>query len=87
MVTTRRYKRATFASLEQHGEARALLYALGSQLVGDFASRAGQDAGLGWLEVERALREWPTLVVLDNMNRSSRRKPGQPTPAPSSRGC
>jgi tetratricopeptide (TPR) repeat protein len=67
LVLTRRFERAAFASLEKHGDARTLLFALGSQLVTDFASHAGHDVNRGWLEVERALRERRTLLVLDNM--------------------
>lgn len=67
LVETRRYEQVAFASLEHHGEARSLLYALGIQLVENYGLRAGQGEDRGLLEVERALRERRTLLVLDNM--------------------
>lgn len=81
LVATRRYERAAFASLEKHGDVRSLLLALGSQLVVDYISRAGMDEGRGWLEVERALRERRTLVVLDNMESVLPPEPTAPTEA------
>ena len=42
----------------------------------DYGSRAGPDEGRGWLEVERALRERRTLVVLDNMESVLPPEPG-----------
>lgn len=79
LVETRRYKRVVFASLESHGEAGPLLFALGDQLVVNFGSVAGQGDGRGWLEVERALRERPTVVVLDNMESVLPPEPGAAT--------
>ena len=76
LVLTRRYERAAFVSLEKAGDARSLLSAMGSQLVVDYESRVGQDPGRGWLEVERALRERRTLLVLDNMESVLPPEPG-----------
>jgi hypothetical protein len=76
LVATRRYERAAFVSLKKYGDAHALLFALGSQLVVGFVSAAGQDDTRGWLEVERALREWRTIVVLDNMESLLPPEPG-----------
>ena len=67
LVATRRFDRAAFVSLEEHTEDRAALYALGPQLVPNFASIAGQDEKQGWLEIERELGDQRTVIVLDNM--------------------
>jgi len=76
LVAIRRYERAAFVSLERDGDARSLLFALGSQLVPNFGSLAGQDEDRGWLHVERALKERMTLVVLDNMESVLPPEPG-----------
>lgn len=68
LVATRRFDHAAFASLDKNAEAHSVLYALGSQLVANFESLAGQDAHRAWLEVERALRERRTLLILDKMD-------------------
>jgi len=67
-VASGRGERAAFVSLEQHLDARAVLFALGEQLVPDFLTRAAQeDFELGIARLERALGERPTIVVLDNV--------------------
>ncbi len=81
LVATQRFDRAAFAALDRHGDARAVLHALGGQLVVDFASKAGQDAGRALLEVERALVERRTMVVLDNMESVLPPEPGAPAGA------
>jgi tetratricopeptide (TPR) repeat protein len=81
LVDTRRFERAAFASLEEHGDARALLHALGHQLVSEFESRAGQGEDRAWQEVERALRERRTLIVLDNLESVLAPEPGAPAGA------
>ena len=67
LVATRRFERAVFVSLEEHTDARKALYALGPQLVPNFASIAAQDEKQGWLELERELGDQRTVIVLDNM--------------------
>ncbi len=78
LVATGRFERAAFASLERHGDARAVLHQLGSQLVDDFAAKAGQEEERGWIEVERAIEERRTVVVLDNMESVLPPEPGAP---------
>ena len=71
LVETRRFERAAFVSLEEYSDARGVLIKLGQQLlpegekwhVGDSAEEFKQ----GRLEVERALRDRRTIIVLDNM--------------------
>ena len=67
LVATRRFHRAAFVSLEHQPDARAVLHALGDQLVANFASRAGQSDDAPWQLVERALLEQPAILVLDNL--------------------
>jgi len=67
LVATRRFKRAAFVSLERDDDARKALFSLGRQLVAGFVPQAGTDADRALLLVERALREQPTVIVLDNM--------------------
>lgn len=67
LVFTRRFKRAAFVRLDQHGDARKVLFAIGRQLVPNYLSRASQDPAIARQLVERALAEQSTLIVLDNM--------------------
>jgi hypothetical protein len=67
LVLTRRFERVAFVALDQSGEARKMLYAIGDQLVPNYASRAGQDQSLAWQLVERALGEERAVIVIDNM--------------------
>jgi hypothetical protein len=67
LVATGRYRRAAFVSLENAGDARTVLYALGDQLVPGFPSEARGDDARALQLVERALADRPTLLVLDNM--------------------
>jgi hypothetical protein len=66
LVASERFDCAAFVSLEQNGDGRAVLWAIGEQLVPDFVSRAGQEPARAEQFVERALRDHPTLIVLDN---------------------
>jgi hypothetical protein len=67
LAASRRFRRAAFASLEHINDARALVWKLGEQLVLDFAGQAKEDARREWQLVERALRDFPTLLVIDNV--------------------
>jgi tetratricopeptide (TPR) repeat protein len=67
LVFTRRFRRAAFVRLDQDGDARKVLYAIGAQLVPNYLSRAAQDAAQARQLVERALVEQATVIVLDNM--------------------
>jgi tetratricopeptide (TPR) repeat protein len=66
-VSTRRFARAAFTSVEQVTEARQVLFSIGDQLVPNFASRVGTDDVLGLQLLERALVEHETVVVIDNV--------------------
>jgi tetratricopeptide (TPR) repeat protein len=70
LVQTRRFERAAFVSLELYTDARGVLDGLGRQLLpeGDNWSVAQfSDLKQARLEVERALRDHPTIILLDNM--------------------
>ncbi|MCX6926197.1 MAG: CHAT domain-containing protein, partial [Verrucomicrobia bacterium] len=66
LVASQRFDRTAFVSLEQISDARAVLWVIGEQLVPDFLSRAGQERNKAEQFVERALRDHPTLIVVDN---------------------
>lgn len=65
-VRSQQIQRAAFVSVETHGNQRAVVDALGKQLVNDSFSAAG-DLDLAMQAIERALREQSTLLVIDNM--------------------
>ncbi|HMV40139.1 MAG TPA: AAA family ATPase, partial [Plasticicumulans sp.] len=68
MLRSQQIRRAAFVSVESHGHAQAVLDALGRQLVGDdYSVAAFADPDQATQPVERALREQPTLLVIDNM--------------------
>ncbi|MGI8816031.1 MAG: CHAT domain-containing protein, partial [Pseudonocardia sp.] len=67
LVRTARFGRAAFVSLEHHRDPRAVLDTLGHQLVGKHYSVAQYpDLDQALQPVERALRDDPTIVVIDN---------------------
>jgi tetratricopeptide (TPR) repeat protein len=66
MVRSQQMRRAAFVSVEKHGNHRAVADALGKQLVKKDFSAAG-DLEKPIQEIERALREQATLLVIDNM--------------------
>ncbi len=70
LVSTRRFERAAFVSLEQYTDARSMLDSLGRQLLpeGDkwsVAHYATLDEAQ--LHVDRALRDNATIIVVDNV--------------------
>jgi tetratricopeptide (TPR) repeat protein len=70
MVRTRRFQRAAFVSLEQYTDARRVLDSLGRQLLLEGESwSVALDVELkqALQPIERALRDHPTIIVLDNM--------------------
>ena len=82
LVSTGRFRRAAFVSLEKSGAATSVLSAVGEQLMGPiFLSDAGQGEELAWQLVERALNEQPTLLMLDNMESVLRPAAGSPAEA------
>ncbi|MDQ2706811.1 MAG: tetratricopeptide repeat protein [Actinomycetota bacterium] len=67
LVRTARFGRAGFVSLEHHRDPRAVLDTLGHQLLGTSYSVAQYpDLDQALQPVERALRDDPTIVVIDN---------------------
>lgn len=66
LVRSQQVHRAAFVSVETHGSPRAVVDALGRQLVTkDFTAAGELDEAIQ--QLERTLREQPTLLVLDNM--------------------
>jgi tetratricopeptide (TPR) repeat protein len=66
MVRSQQMHRAAFVSVETHGNQRAVVDALGKQLVNkDFLAAGDLDEAIQ--QVERALRERSALLVVDNM--------------------
>jgi tetratricopeptide (TPR) repeat protein len=66
MVRSQQTHRAAFVSVETYGNLRAVVDTLGKQLVNKDFSAAG-DLDEAIQELERALREHPALLVIDNM--------------------
>jgi len=66
MVRSHQIRRAAFASVETHSNVKAVLDAIGRQLVPGYVATFG-DLGKAILPVERALAEQSTLLVVDNM--------------------
>jgi tetratricopeptide (TPR) repeat protein len=66
-IRSQQVERAAFVSVEQHSDAKAVLDALGRQLVGKYSVAEFDDLEKAVLPVERALREQHTLLVVDNM--------------------
>jgi tetratricopeptide (TPR) repeat protein len=68
LVRSQQLKRAAFVSVELYGQSQAVLDALGRQLVGaDYSAAKYENPEQALLPIERALREQPTLLVIDNM--------------------
>jgi tetratricopeptide (TPR) repeat protein len=69
LAETRRFGRVAFVAFEEYTDARSLLDSIGRQLLpeGDLYSVAEyRDIGAARLPLERALRQSPALIVLDN---------------------
>lgn len=70
LVRVGRFRRAAFVSLEQYSDARTVLDSLGRQLLPEAEGRSVAeypDIKQALQPVERALRDRPTIIVLDNM--------------------
>jgi tetratricopeptide (TPR) repeat protein len=68
LARSQQVKRAAFVSVELCSHKDALLDALGRQLVGaDYSAAKYENPEQALLPIERALREQPTLLVIDNM--------------------
>ena len=67
LVRARRFRRTAFVSLEEYSDARGVLDSLGQQLLPENYSVAEfKDFKEALQPVERALRDSPTIIVLDN---------------------
>lgn len=67
-VRSRQVRRAAFVSVEQHSHDRAVLDALGRQLVGkDYSAATFTTLDDACRPVERVLREGSVLLVIDNL--------------------
>ena len=71
LVRTNRFRRTAFVSVEHYNDVRGVLDRLGKQLLpeGDKWSVAnyGNDLKAARLPIERALRDHPTVIVVDNL--------------------
>ena len=68
LVRSQQLRRAAFVSVELCSQKDAVLDALGRQLVGaDYSAAKYESPEQALQPIERALREQPTLVVIDNM--------------------
>ena len=70
LVRTGRYERAAFVSVEPQNvqDVKGVLDAIGGQLLPQYAvAEYGNDLDAALQPVERALRDFPTLILIDNM--------------------
>ncbi|MBE9141228.1 CHAT domain-containing protein, partial [Nodosilinea sp. LEGE 07088] len=70
LVQSGRFQRAAFVSVEPQNvqDVKGVLQAIGGQLVtGYLVAQYGDDLAAALQPIERALRDYPTVVVLDNM--------------------
>jgi len=68
LVRSQQVRRAAFVSVELCSHKDAVLDALGRQLMGaDYSAAKFENPEQALLPIERALREQPTLLVIDNM--------------------
>lgn len=67
MVRSQQIRRAAFVSVETHGTARAVLDAIGRQLVSNYSVATFDSLDQAEQPVARALVEQPTLLVVDNL--------------------
>ena len=67
LLATRRFERAVFVSFEHVFDIRGFLVQLGEQLMPGFVAKMGPDVEEALQFLERALRDHPTILVLDNL--------------------
>ncbi|HEY6392604.1 MAG TPA: CHAT domain-containing protein, partial [Bryobacteraceae bacterium] len=67
LVLTQRFRRAAFVKMDEDGDRRKTLFAIGEQLVPDYISRAERNPDEALKLIERALEEDATAIVFDNM--------------------
>jgi len=67
LVLTKRSHSAAFVKMDEDGDSRKTLFAIGRQLVPDFISRAERNPDDALKLIERALEEDATAIVFDNM--------------------
>jgi tetratricopeptide (TPR) repeat protein len=67
LILTQRFRRAAFVKMDEDGDRRKTLFAIGQQLVPDYISRAERNLDDALKLIERALDEDATAIVFDNM--------------------
>ena len=70
LVRSGRFQRAAFVSVETHNvqDVRGVLDAIGRQLLPKYTvAEYGRDMAAALQPVERALRDFPTVILIDNM--------------------
>ena len=67
LLATRRVERSAFVTFEKVFDVRGFLVQLGEQLMPGFVAKMGQDVEEALQLLERALRDHPTILVLDNL--------------------
>jgi hypothetical protein len=70
LVRTKRFERAAFVGMERYTAARGVLDSLGRQLLldrGNWSVAQYPDLTQALQAIERALRDRPTIIVLDNL--------------------
>lgn len=77
LVRTKRFERAAFVSLETHSTVHAILSQLGHQLTAGLSAQALTNDAEALKEIARALKDFRTIVVLDNLE-SVLPLPGEP---------
>lgn len=67
MVRSQQVRRAAFVSVETHSHSKAILDAIGSQLLPGYSVATFNDLDNALHPIEQVLTEQPTLLVVDNM--------------------
>lgn len=80
LVRTGRFSRAAFLSVENFVDIHGLLHDLGAQLTAGLSANGLTDDAQAMKEIFRALQDFPTIIVLDNLE-SVLPAPGQPVDA------
>jgi len=85
LTRTGRFQRAAFVNLDKHRDARAALDTIGHQLLPDgqqtYSVAQFRDLHQALQPVERALRDHPTILVLDNCESVLETPSSSPPPA------
>ncbi|MBV9786777.1 MAG: CHAT domain-containing protein, partial [Chloroflexi bacterium] len=82
LVRTGRFRRSAFVSVEHISDVRSVIDSLGRQLLPSYSvAPYGEKLEQAIQPIERALRDHPTLIVLDNMESILPDSTGQAPPA------